>query len=1129
MSHIKPALTGTLSPLHWQPPSLATPDGTMPEHQESTASADSLAEGSTAPLEAPSDAAHSHSSPSASHDGLQHAIEHAAHLLPSQGPIKVFVHHNTLHPFEEWTFEEGVKLGHVVYGCQPYLPEERYRQELDRGRIRMEDISAVLLQDMGDRAEGLIGYLGTRFHLRQAMLQYPLRLAPSAELRWLVAETDALRRFRDDASSMLRARVVGETRHWVMRDLRGGGNGYGVTREPTPRDRRIREAVAGLFDHFGKSTIEQWSDATWESFCLHLLWRVCHQGVHGISSHAARHPAPLRHRDVLLEATGEDSDHLVHDFLIRFCATFLDQGFAHWPLPKREQGLYQSFSSLYRQRGGPPDLWLRGLRRELERREGFHAGPLESIEESLELLGVDIEERESFITSTLLALRGWAGMIWQMETNAEWTVHPAMRGSLVEFLAVRLILDRLALAYVAKEWLGFTGPLSDLRRTARASVSKHETVSVDQRAFQVFQLAQVLGWTPQHLYRLSKAEWSALVNEFEEFSGLERRRIYHLAYERRYRTQTLDALTIHSRRQHAESRQSESQAKERAAASSEPDALARDSSPETHAAGATATGESTSTGKSPPSFQVVCCIDDREESFRRHLEEIDPQCETFGVAGFFAVAMYYRGAADAHFLPLCPVVIKPQHYVVEDVGFTFEQSHRRRAETRRALGAASHQFHVGSRTFMGGIITALMGSLASIPMVTRILFPRLTAQIRKLFGRLVQPPPVTQLQLERAEATAGPENGHIGYSLEEMVNIVERMLRDIGLTWNFARLIIITGHGSSSANNPHESAYNCGACSGARGGPNARAFAQMANDPRVRDKLVQKGLVIPREAMFIGAYHNTCDDSVTFFDLDRLPSSHRPDFVRFSEIIDRARARNAHERCRRFESAPLSLSAEAALRHVEARSEDLSQVRPEYNHATNALCIVGRRSRTRGLFLDRRAFLASYDPTQDDDQHTILARILAPVVPVCGGISLEYYFSCVDNEGYGCGSKLPHNIASLLGVMTGAASDLRPGLSQQMIEIHEPLRLLLIVETTPDALQQIMQRNAEIKRLCGNGWVQLATLDPESSKIQVLRNGQFEVYKPRSFELPQVGSSVDWYRGWRDHLGFAGIGGDNGS
>ena len=61
-----------------------------------------------------------------------------------------------------------------------------------------------------------------------------------------------------------------------------------------------------------------------------------------------------------------------------------------------------------------------------------------------------------------------------------------------------------------------------------------------------------------------------------------------------------------------------------------------------------------------------------------------------------------------------------------------------------------------------------------------------------------------------------------------------------------------------------------------------------------------------------------------------------------------------------------------------------------------------------GLFLDRRAFLNSYDPTQDDENSTSLTRLLQAAVPVCGGINLEYYFSYVDNPGFGCGTQLPH-------------------------------------------------------------------------------------------------------------------------
>ena len=56
----------------------------------------------------------------------------------------------------------------------------------------------------------------------------------------------------------------------------------------------------------------------------------------------------------------------------------------------------------------------------------------------------------------------------------------------------------------------------------------------------------------------------------------------------------------------------------------------------------------------------------------------------------------------------------------------------------------------------------------------------------------------------------------------------------------------------------------------------------------------------------------------------------------------------AHERARRFQSAPLTLPFAAARRHVEARAEDLAQTRPECGHATNAICFVGRRERTRG-------------------------------------------------------------------------------------------------------------------------------------------------------------------------------------
>jgi hypothetical protein len=396
--------------------------------------------------------------------------------------------------------------------------------------------------------------------------------------------------------------------------------------------------------------------------------------------------------------------------------------------------------------------------------------------------------------------------------------------------------------------------------------------------------------------------------------------------------------------------------------------------------------------------------------------------------------------------------------------------------------------------------------------------------LRRKAGSLVQSPKKTRLILERTEPTPGPECGRVGFTVDEMTNIGERVLRDIGIARAFSRLVILLGHGSHSMNNPHESAHDCGACGGSVGGPNGRAIAQILNDPRVRANLAARGLLVPADTVFVGGLHNTCNEYVKFFDLDRLPATHQELFNRAHTAIEEVLGRNSHERARRFDTAPLTISPEAARRHMDARAEDLAQVRPEWGHATNALCIVGRRCRTRGLFFDRRAFLTEYDPTQDDANGAILARTMSAVFPVCGGINLEYYFSHVDNSGYGSGTKLPHNITSLLGVMDGAASDLRTGLPWQMVEIHEPVRLLIVCETTPEIMQKILDGNPLGKSMTANGWVQLAILAPDSGAVRVCRDGTFVPFTPTTDQLPAAVTSADWYRGWREHLEFAEIG-----
>ncbi len=582
---------------------------------------------------------------------LGEVIGYVSHVLPAQGPITVFIHHNTLHAFEDLPFYEAVKKGAQLFGCHPYMSEDRYRDALVHGRIRFLELQEVLEHDLGARAREQIPCFGTRLELFLAMLQYPLRTGPTEELVWYVAEANALRRVRSEVSSAVRARLIAETRRWVIRDLRGGADGARTRTDQPP----VSSSLAEMLQRFGASRIESWTDDDWEGFTLQALWRLCCDGVRDLPPFTKSPPPPVRQRDMLLEATGVDTDALVHDVLIRFCAAFLDQGMAKWQLPGRSQGFYNAFCSLYRHPGLAPADWMRGIAHELGRLQDQQLEPLDSILESLDALGVGEEEWERFLSATLLALRGWGGMIHQVELHGDRVVQPIPEGSLVGFLAIRLVLDRFALAYTARTALGINAPVREFWSLARGKDDPHWPPSVEQRAFLVFQLAQVLGLSPDVVYRLSRAEWVTLLQEIESFTALERRRVFHLAYERRFCVQTLDAITLHARRQ---------------------------------------TGRPKS-----PRFQAVFCLDEREESFRRHLEELSPDSETFGVAGFYAAAIYYKGAADAHFTPLCPVVIRPEIWVVEEAVTKLDESDRRRARTRRVLGTVSLRIHEGSRGF----------------------------------------------------------------------------------------------------------------------------------------------------------------------------------------------------------------------------------------------------------------------------------------------------------------------------------------------------------------------------------------------------------------------------------------------
>ena len=968
---------------------------------------------------------------------LTNIVDQAAHLLPTQGPIGVFIHHNTLHAFQHLPFEEAVVEASKKFGAEPFLTEARYRSDVKRGRIRIEDIEAVIDAE----ADAVVWPRAlSRRQLRRALIWPGLRSFSADNIEWLIEEESVLERLRTDLSS--------ET----LEAIRGGSD----------------EDEAQL---------------------AHNLFSACYRRL----PKRADPPSALPDRPGvgLRWLTGVDLDLVIHPLLIRLSAAYLDQGQSYWPMPRSEEGFYPTVRDLLGQEGlyrlSPEEQHLVGLGAELREQRALGLNALETIVRILSKFGLPESEWAGLVEAELRALPGWAGLFHQLELDPGLAPHTPWRCSLADFIAVRLTLTWVAFGNIWHKSDRKGEALTEWRlpqKEAAPSSATHLAGVVS-----LFDAAQLLGLSPGQINSLSETEFTRLTNEIDLFNDVERRRVLHLAYERRHEVDMLAPLKTWR---------------------------------ETIDPGQTRIGAA-------PRAQIFFCIDEREESFRRAIEELEPEVETFGAAGFFGVAVNYRGLDDPHGVALCPVVVKPQHAVIERPIIDDEALQQKRQQRRRLWASLLQTGFIGSRTLLRGWIGTIgFGLLSLFPLVGRTLAPRRMGQLYRWLEDRFLPVPSTELTIMRAEEDGQELTDQLllGFSVSERAEQVAAVLRPVGLTQDFSRLVVILGHGSTCINNPHESAYHCGACGGRRGGPNARLFAGMANNPLVRAHLREIGIHISDATWFVGGDHDTASDNIIFFDEGDIPSSHIDDLRFVRRALDAARAANALERSRRFESAWAIRSPGSALLHVQERAEHLAEPRPECGHATNAVAIVGRRSLTRGLFLDRRAFLISYDPTTDDvpgQEGRSLAALLGAAGPVCAGINLEYYFSYVDNERYGSGTKLPHNVTGLLGVMNGQSSDLRTGLPWQMVEIHEPVRLLLIVESTPEKLLRAAFQSPVVRELIENRWIRLATIDPKSGAFHVYRQGVFEPFTTSLENLATTASSPDWFLGKPDHLPVARI------
>jgi uncharacterized protein len=472
--------------------------------------------------------------------------------------------------------------------------------------------------------------------------------------------------------------------------------------------------------------------------------------------------------------------------------------------------------------------------------------------------------------------------------------------------------------------------------------------------------------------------------------------------------------------------------------------------------------------------QAAFCIDVRSEVFRRAFESLDAGVETIGFAGFFGFPIEYVRLGDTQGAAQCPALLTPQFVITESLNGASQEDvaaalHKR--TIRQRVAKAWRMFKFGAVSCFGFVGPVGLAYIKNLVMDT-------LGQTRPV------PQPDTFGLPKNAVARRGPsidpdqmQERHIGMTPEQRLDVAEGVLKAMSLTENFARVVLLAGHGSTTVNNPYATGLDCGACGGNTGEANARVAVQVMNDPAVRAGLKERGITIPDDTLFIAGLHNTTTDDVRLFDTDTIPATHKDDIARLKQQLAEAAHLTRAER-----SATLNIASNTNVdTAVIRRSKDWSQVRPEWGLAGCAAFIVAPRERTANVDLGGRSFLHSYNWQQDEGFGVLELIMTAPMV-VASWINLQYYGSTVDNDFFGSGNKVLHNVVGTLGVLEGNGGDLRVGLPWQSVHdgqnyVHEPLRLNVIIEAPREAMTEIIAKHDAVRQLVDNDWLYLFAMD----------------------------------------------------
>ncbi|QPJ62457.1 MAG: DUF2309 domain-containing protein [Candidatus Nitronauta litoralis] len=968
-------------------------------------------------------------------DQVRQTVLNASEPIAPFWPMRTMVAQNPIHGLEYLPFDEAVRKGKDLLGGNGYLANEEYRQFYQKGRITKESFERAFSRvgpqqdkqisiDVGNRK--ITPKDVWRLHILFGFEELPLPL-----LEWEFSGGGALQQFRQDLPQESLKKII---------------------------DRTINE-------------FQQYRDHPKWAYLTHL-WKnvVAALGKPGFITSSAKSKGSQKAAIISLPLQRTLSDWIdeltegglveqVNDQLIKWLTAFLDEGLAGWKMPGREEGFYQAWRDLAEKDFSGQLLGITGFSQKVH---NLPSTPEDAIHSSLQQLEIPREQWKDYLSRQLSLLPGWTRYIRWLGEHPAYHAQQKHPIDATQYLAVRLFYEvELAKVKCQQEW-GIDATVPSLttywndRSEEYGQRIGHVRLSGDpikqikcKHAWRLFHLAQFLELSPKEVSELSPDDAQVLLEWLDQFPADQHGRVWIEAYEDSFRDNVLRKISEH-----------------------------RGMAPEK---------------ETRPNAQLVFCIDVRSESFRRHIEAQGPY-ETFGFAGFFGVPINHQPFDSAQRSLLCPVLLTPGHAVRETPRSGEGAALGKYSSGTRWSQMGHHLFHDMKHHPIGSMMVIdVLGFFFSLGLVGKTLFQKTFRSMISIVRRGLTCKVPTRVSIAKPADPENPGIGEVngeeipdglslGFSLSERATFIENGLRAMGLTKNFARLVCLCGHGSETDNNPYYGALDCGACGGKPGDANARVFAAMANEPEVRSILKENGLPIPDDTWFLPGKHNTTTDRVEFYDLEELPESHKEDLQALNKDLEQAGAEQALERCHRIPGAPADISSEQAFAHVDERSCDWANTRPEWGLAGNGAFLIARRRLTKGMDLGGRVFLHSYDPIADPEG-AILEKIMTAPLIVGEWINTGYYFSAVDPWAYGSGSKVLHNVVGGVGMMLGTQSDLQMGFPLQTvnngdIHYHEPMRLLAVIEHTPSVISSIIQKHTILQQLFHNQWLNLVALDP---------------------------------------------------